>query len=498
MNAISYHTFLYPFTYDVKTIKPVDELWKLVNHKDVSITDKINYYNQINYFMPKAERLLFPKENENNGNIDYEYVDKGLTLTFYRDGAEELHLKVNNIKLKVISEYSIGLLSIETENDTYSDLETINWINDCGRRVFDPTIAEGNIGINGLSVLTPKKVTLTGSKKIVKEFIRNKNESEIDFFSDGHPEFLERIIFGKDEGILKPVLDDRMFVATYADNSKIRVSNKEGDSQEVSYINLIEENGEELYKFMFLEHGSCTCQNDELLKEKLKEKTYRRWSKWGTIYGISEYSLACLSNDPPVHIVNTFLTIYVSLVSIALINRAIMTKMESNIRSDSDVTVIKNKWEKYVKFQAEYYTPEVTFQEQGVEIYDMIKKALRLEEMYEYLRGDMENLRVLAAMKAEDDENEKLDLLTKISALLPLVTILMDYINGGFSSENLYIIMGAITFAFVIIVGGMLWHKNVWDLELKQNKRKQGYLKGLVLVSWTALLVFWIVKIVCC
>lgn len=55
------------------------------------------------------------------------------------------------------------------------------------------------------------------------------------------------------------------------------------------------------YKYVFVDSGDndydVTCQNKELRTKLIKESTYERWQKFGTLYGITRYSMVALTDE---------------------------------------------------------------------------------------------------------------------------------------------------------------------------------------------------------
>ena len=54
---------------------------------------------------------------------------------------------------------------------------------------------------------------------------------------------------------------------------------------------------ENLYRFAFCESDDSTCQDDEMLNQKLKEHVYNRWRNYGTVHTVTEYAFSCMTGE---------------------------------------------------------------------------------------------------------------------------------------------------------------------------------------------------------
>jgi hypothetical protein len=120
-----------------------------------------------------------------------------------------------------------------------------------------------------------------------------------------------------------------------------------------------------------------------MLHDMLKEHIYHRWLEYSeedsTITGISEYSMVMATSDPISR--NAFLFEYIEMVILVLAQRASLLAFERRI---SDCARGKGKVEKiqkdYVLFQSRLLLREVTPQQQGIELYDMLLKNLFIDK----------------------------------------------------------------------------------------------------------------------
>ncbi|MBR1854224.1 MAG: hypothetical protein IJ794_13960 [Lachnospiraceae bacterium] len=526
----SYHTFLYPFHYgDTKDPKKSNlsgvlkksEIWEQIDHQGhLDAEEYKKVYKIAQFYLPKARRMLLPSNDKNETEL---YRHKGENIRYeivYKE--EKISLDVTEIELLLLPIYSIGLLTIKGEyvqdargkNDAEL-LEMVDRINDLGRRVYPASVeVKGNEGPKIVDIICPAELNLyfdlaqDKQKGKLRHSVKYQDFVKTAYKNDKyevHPELIEQIIYydgqnkkKKSKPVhpgLKPVLDDRMFVTCLYIGL---------ESPESYWHERLEnpEKAEELYKFMFLEN-SCTCQDQEMLQEKLDQHIYRRWVNWGSLYGITEYSMTYFASgnidkkQESRYLVDNFQDLYLRLAQLALLQRAIITQLETEVEIASR-RIGKPKellmlWERYARFQAEYYIPEATFQEQGVEMYDMLKDSLRLPEMYEYLDSGMENLRELAQMYESDNTNNAINAMTAIGTTVAIFAMTQDYMIGMEAPEvaritidrvlGVFWNLGGLAF-FVVINGVLLFLMNL----ITKGKKSIAKYSGMAFL-WIAVVI---------
>ena len=570
---ISYHTFIYPFTYEdhlEELILKDKSRWSQIHLCDVEpykncseFSQRVIDFNEYQYFLPKARALLFDEKclgihrNETDcpspiykyitGNSDLSYRiirkidDNSFNETYelldrYKDNkghyVTAYDLSINQITIQLFPRFKTGIFTFELEyysskksygfityssgSYIYGDLnheetkklleslyeeksveQDINAINDYGRRVCVPCLGiEGDDSLRAL--LNADRIVLSGLGERDKDTIiavdfdeQFRGSKDINY--EMHMDLISKIMFRGGKAPkrynVKPVLDDRMFTAclyrnnnympickTYSpklrNNLDIALSEqyRKGDTYRYLEPALYRDEANELYKFVFLE-DNITCHNIHMLKEKLDEHVLGRWIDYGTVYAATEYSLVCVtgeSSDLEKPVINPFLSSYIDMVKLALVQRSIMTKLENKTQeisqkisdtiSNTDDTQIgadsktdelfndvEDLWQEYIEFENQIYLPEVTFQEQGVEFYDLIKRSLRIKELNTYLKDEILSLHNIVTLKAErrriqqeeveqrssDMISRNLNMLSIVGISLAIVTFIVNFISAG-------------------------------------------------------------------
>lgn len=488
----SYHTFIYPFSFkeigklNIDTSNPDCE-WEKEPFFNKDTSEKLGkasseekeeyklQYNAYQYFFPKARKNMFNEENSDDISTLYRYkLDKEnsfyiIKKTFYKtvNGIQneemkvEAELKLKALRVNIFSKLKVGVLSFEmeyhpTEADKEKAFEKALFINDFGRRLFPPYLVNKNEKLSTADIIEVKLETNRYEKRegtIITINYRDKNGK----FNDV-PELIEKILVkgnekkSREEEIISPILDDRMFVVSLIRDDELSnsynlkkagIGTKNLKIENKKYYKL----AERIYMFLFVDSESCSCQNREMLKEKLENHLYTRWVECGTIHGVTEYSMICItSTDEKIinSVINPFIMHYTEMVKLGLIQRASLVKLETeigeictDIENNKDTKRIENVWKNYILFQNQILLPEVTFQDQGVEIYQIIKKTLKIEDMNKYIDDELNNLHDLASMESNEIErqaseklNISLNLLTVLGTILALINLGQDYIGG--------------------------------------------------------------------
>lgn len=481
----SYHTFLFPFIWKTKpeiTLGAFEEILQVgtnwTEHKwadmmqaqDVSKDEKkknewFQNYAAYQYFTTAASNAIF---NADGKDVVKCYVlnKQNGTYNIHKDN-ETFTLKINQIRLNV---YEAGIaimifeLEYNPENNNDRTLDVVNKINEYGRRINFPFLMEGSHSLCADQIY----VKFDGSKEIVEEFKKtSENIKEhikgdvkgchcslnyvmkpIQDILDGGNEKITSNPAHEGKFLIKPCTDDRMFVCCMVLDAAFSEELKDIDRVVKGLDNNIEDCSDEttlssrLYKLLFIEN-SLSCQNNMMKQEILKSCVYRRWSNYGTINGVTHHSLVAVNNGDNAiiaNVINPFLTEYVQMAILALAQRSVLLMLEDEaagisnsfgdetVISHDELSAIESLQEKYIRIQNQLLLSEITVQEQGVELYEMMREQLYIQKNMNDLDAEMSNLRdisgiVNARLERQNDaaEEEKFNMIGILLALLALV-----------------------------------------------------------------------------
>lgn len=499
--AESAHIFYFPFAWnpidsstkiDLEYLKQnfVPGNWRKGTYNEF---EKQSLYNELNYFFPFVHKELYEYSDELGSLLPWS--SSGTEIQLWKESSRVLHfernekecsyeivikidkntwrkysLKVEAINLNLYS-MGIGLLSIYAKNTSGKCLESdipTKWsnvkskfigmndilkINQYGRRVMPPFYADVELRGEIAESLCLK----LGDREIVEDFSGYHNCPK----SWKYSSIIEHLLydFSKDLNY-KMIIDDRMFVMSWYKNNSCVSLAKDTIQNIYSEMNVNDNDSTNYwYRFLFVDNSWATCQNEYMRNELLKKHSYVRWTDLNSIYGVTRYSFMMLTDrGVPPYLLNYFETIYARMVELVLMQRATVLKFSERINMIS-ISANKSKellqkevnrlCQDYIVFKNQFYFKEVTAQDQGIEMYDMLQKSLRLEEMVKDLDEDIQELYQYHSILEEQDGNRKAQTLNVILGVFTpaaFVVSLLSYnhfISWGGHSERIKAMMTA-------------------------------------------------------
>lgn len=521
----SKHTFLFPFKWDYNN--STKELFKLsyrirtdvvkfaelLNDKwdeKQFIADENNYSNFI-YFYDFVRDALFnhdynnhlkhlATEEQHNQLLKYfEFdVETDQKYIIEIENNREYILDIEKINLFVYST-GVGVLCYFLKSH-YSKREDILRINEYGRRIYPQYLAEQPF------TKGPKGAFLSSSLKI------GKSKDEFDFKEDfSHFDNAENIkknplkisdhilkLLGnnfktlhnktaKNNIYIAPVLDDRMFVISWYDNDEIV---NELASLTDGVFTYKYENNDFWYSYVFLDKKEMkpSCQNPIMMKELLKKHTYTRWINDKQLFGVSRYSFVGLSGDGADWLQHQMMGNYFYLVLLNLVQRACILKFADEV---SEVALLEKTkksefsgkvhqlYKEFIRFSNKIYFKEVTAQEQGIELYDMIQASMNIEMQLQELKGDINELHQFTAFVENKIQTKETVNLTKVATfflpagLITAILALPGLINWRFGAFDLSLVQpffASVFFIGILSVG--VFYLIYFVLNFTENKNK--------------------------
>ena len=476
MSAISFHTFMFPFR------------WKINGLDDRPFSEQVNLENIRYALSSNWERMPKPtveeEENDlyNERNYFYEFVHPALyddgsphTLVRHYERCEPKHgrvayhiicgrdhdeyiLDVQFINLNLYAT-GVGVLSIYLNNNRYTEIKDVLAINQFGRRVFPPFIADVSLR-NEIA----HSLSFEGLNGVYGEdFSRYSNKT-----SSNHPAaFISKMVNEVADNIkMQPVIDDRMFVLCWYKNDEWAA---EFDKD---YSKFISEN-KDWYKFIYVDcYCGLSCYNDEMYKELVKKATYERWQSYYSLYGITRYSMVYLTTMTcPDFLLTNFETEYARMAELVLMQRASVLRFSAEVTQISKLSGTKDFSERvsslyreYIRFVNRFYFREISAQDQAIEIYQKLYDAMNLKEQVEKLDSEIEELHNYVSMREESRTNRTMSLLTWITTIFLPVTVIAGYFSMNNFSDNprfLFESILMICFAIVVISIVLLINKKI-------------------------------------
>lgn len=291
-----------------------------------------------------------------------------------------------------------------------------------------------------------------------------------------------------------------MFVVSWYGNNKIasELSHKKqvfenhylnkretGRTQKAKEYNYLK--NDDWYRYLFNDGGSSpTCQNSEMKQELLQKHTYARWADTQTFYGVTCYSFVALTDkgDFAKNVIQTHVkTMYYQMVVLSLMQRASILRFSGEVTkiseldfensdNEAELKEIKSINSAYLKFSNQMYFREVTAQEQGIELFDMIQEKMRIERDVKDLNREIDELYQFAKLLEDEKERNnikeqnnnmgRISLIgaiflvpTLLTGLFGMNTIKYDYVRifGSNPDWNFIISIGLVIIISAIIIG---------------------------------------------
>ena len=449
----SYHTFMFPFRFS-GSVEPEKTKWVKRNFR---IDSPANYSEYV-YFHPYVRDILYEMDDSKKTSEYYEYCDgenghyiveakeKCYTLDLDGISLRLFHLDAtSNDEKKTSLKHGIGILTFHLKNTRHAGFGDILAINDFGRRIFPQFLSEGHDPLAGPRMaFHPHRIVLTfeNAERYEEDFSHYANIEELPQAPYRHPTHIAKLLeaFFSQTDKVEPIIDDRMYTLCHLLHDGLAVKLTRYDSQADSYAY---ENSGDWYRFIFLDNGDPTCQNPRMLRDLNRRATYDRWADYDTLYGITRYSFMLLSKNDWFgnNVLNLHIrTVYFQIATLLLAYRAMILYFSDEVgetlvqaRDGERRAHVERLFEEYLRFQNHIYFRELTAQEQGIELFDLARGQMRLDEHLEELDHDIAELHNYIQFRHARKEEAKLNALNRMAGWLLPATVI-----SGILGMNIY------------------------------------------------------------
>lgn len=246
------------------------------------------------------------------------------------------------------------------------------------------------------------------------------------------------------------------------------------------------------YQFVFVDGFSPSCANSKLRTEQIEKHTYSRWVENNTLYGVTRYSFVCVTE--PIEklgkpfpnagfIVDHIQTIYFRMVTLVLAQRAMVLNFSgriNKIRDDFENEKVGNKaliaYKDYRKFINKFFYREVTAQEQGIELYDMLQEHLRVEKQAKELEKEFEEMHRLIDLVGANQSSARMKIFAILTGVFLIPTFILNllknrnfddlkplekFLSGEPVWQSVYLLLFLTGFAFFITNALLSWTDKV-------------------------------------
>lgn len=255
-----------------------------------------------------------------------------------------------------------------------------------------------------------------------------------------------------------PVIDDRMLVNCWYGNDEL--SNEIKNNKDFASSDF-------WYQYVFVDNGKdTTCKNQNMKKDLLAKSTYGRWQEYGTLYGVTRYSLVALTNQGALDFIGMHMrTIYSRMFELIIIQRASVLRFSGEVTKVSCLSKgsrrqlaerISSLYKEYIRFVNQVYFQSVTAQDQGIEMYNMMMQQFLLPEKVKNLDDEIGELNQYVTLIIDQKRSENGEWLNKLAAYFLPATIMtgifgMNPFDGGNYWWGMFIQIGLILVLSVIL-----------------------------------------------
>ena len=418
--------------------------------------EAVNTYAALQYFCPSAHNSIFDTGDTGDGEVLRTYVFLRNTIHekaayVIKKAIEkknkiiplEYSLLVNAIKLNIY-DTGIAVLIMECENRNHDSFAAVKNINEYGRRISLPTINQSfSLCADSLALVwdgqKDQNSQATGGQETeepnitdfcgyIRSFLENDQNGNDQKIKRSPADMINSAVNGYVASTLKyilnygrkgkqfstnisrredtehcylitPALDDRMYVMSLVKNdaAKTLLEQKNGQYAFETDTKL----SKSIYEYVFVDpDDNCSCNDKSMRSELLQTHLNRRWLEYGTLYGASQRSFVALgSAGMPDYVVTSFLTLYMQLACLAVACYATLNKFEQEIAqvshqpdSPEKRLAVLDIRERFLQYQSRLGSNNITYQEQGIELSQMVRDALGVRDVEEIITKRLDAL----------------------------------------------------------------------------------------------------------
>ena len=477
----SENSFLFPFIFGVDKFSEVDSLYKNIStYLDNNDWEPIFYnklannpnytrkiYDAYKYFHKSATDLLYP--NDSNSIVkQFEYkkeqIDNNELKININKELDILHNFTLSITGITLSFYKtgVGILCIDLENTSHSDIDDVLKINEYFRRLYPPYLTVDNksnkLIADEIVLLEKDKPIFTANtfnylSSIADQCNPNKNFSQITHIVNHL--LGNKIVFSEENNnynllSCKTLDDDRMFVVSSFTNKEMvstlnqwdgsnyayQLDSFKKNNPDIGFVNKkhLENTINKLYEYVFIDGDGLTCQDRQMKIKLLGDHLYTRWIDYGSIYGVTQHSMVLLANDDfPCH---AFKNLYKNMAILVLTQRASIISMDEQTSklvkeiddsvnlNDTLIEKIRKLQENYIILLNQILSFEPTGQEQGIEIYEMLQRFMFIKEEHGHIEKQIKSLyemSIVASNSKKQKQDGRRNLILFVIAILSFI-----------------------------------------------------------------------------
>lgn len=159
---------------------------------------------------------------------------------------------------------------------------------------------------------------------------------------------------------------------------------------------------------------------------------------------------------------------YYKLCELCLVQRACLLSFSdevariSTMKDDKKISLtrrVSNLYQQYLRFVNKIYFREVTAQEQGIELYDMLQEHMKIENNVKDLDREIQELHSYISLIEEQKQSRNIELLTIIGALFILPAFITGFFGMNmFPQQSYFYKTLLLPFLIPLLVGPLIYY----------------------------------------
>lgn len=466
------------------------------------IQDQYHTFNEYNYFHGYVRDALAISLNESHTTKRFSYhLQESANASYIIElkGRDQPYTLLIKEIILTIYDVGVGYLAFFLENYESDNPIDILQINDFGRRIYPQFLAfkQQDASGNFSRVDAPKysfladRILLTGvfEKGIGEDFSYYDEVKSLNGEPFRLPSYIQALLgnqfvvgtreskqqLQRDSILLSPLFDDRMFAQCYyflppSEMEALRVY-----QNDYAYIE-----SDFWYSYVFVDPSlKPACQSRKMKPALLATHTYDRWIdnkndmgiSEGQLFGVSRYSFMtvvdrCFFTEQIM--INHHRYLYFQMVALALTQRAAILRFSAEVANISEQikgkvnakrvkNAIQEVHQAYLYFTNKIYFREITPQEQGIELYDLLRKSMEIDTDLKALQQEIAELHQYAVLLENEESNKQAERLTWVATFfLPPALVAGAFGFSNFPADyplgQSYIIAAIVSIILVALI----------------------------------------------
>ncbi|MCX8027982.1 MAG: hypothetical protein N3A62_09050 [Thermodesulfovibrionales bacterium] len=463
-----YSTFFF-FPFKIQNELPQDfnkswqeETFKLWDGKSNSFKENNQELLYFHIYIRRAMYNISSDENEDTFLTSYRLSDErlrelgvGTSLNKIILNNKESNFCLSDIRLFCFKDNKIGILSIGIKNDSCSLKDALEF-----NKLFRLLYVSDTKQISDSRIYKDVSIKNTSIQNTFSDeahFVINPDKEK------KYPKDINSIVKTLLDPLkycedYTPLLDDRMIVhGLVCLNEDLKKSYFDEEKKRFN------EQGIALFSRLLYvdDFANNYLYNPRFIKPFLKKHLYTRWEHVGTLYGFCRYADMTLMFGKPDFLETNFKTVYYQMAILNLFYRCALidfaersSKVTRDLIKKGDWTSnneVKKLRHDFLKFSNVWYFKEVTNQEQGIEMFEMQRKAYEIDELFKGVKEEIEKLDEFIRIEQSEKEQKAINELTMIATPLLILSLLTGFMGMNLEGGMFKVIKEGKGFEWVFI-----------------------------------------------